>query len=243
VATGTDQKLRLDLLKDPDSKIGRGGVIHGDGNHSATCAAQKRSNPRGRIRTPDYDAIAFANSTRGKFASELERKPGYIAISPAYKPVSDALGIGLFIAEALEVSQIIGDAGSHRLSVNHLAGELVSTGVGIAFGSNSTVTGNTVVDFSAGIWSLGASNTIKSNQVSLAGSAIILSASSNVVENNFLFNLNGGAGISFNCTGTGNTVINNFVNDAFWGIVDPHGTNTVSPNSFFNVKNLISGPC
>jgi hypothetical protein len=141
---------------------------------------------------------------------------------------------------------IQGAAGSilNNRVITHPAPAGVSAGAGIAFPSNSMVTGNTVENFSVGIWSLGSSNTIKSNQVSLAGSAIVISASNNVVENNFLFtNLNGAAGISFNCTGTGNTVIHNFINDADWGIVDIHGTNTVTPNSFSNVANAISGPC
>jgi hypothetical protein len=53
-------------------------------------------------------------------------------------------------------------------------------------------------------------------------------------------NLKGAPGISFDCTGTGNTVINNIINDADWGITDIHGTNTLTPNSYFNVNNVIS---
>ena len=119
VITGTNQEPGLDLLKDPDSKIGGGGVIHWDGNDSAICATQKCRDPSRRIRAPDYDAIAFANATRGKFASETEREPGYLAVSPAYKPVSDTFGIGLLTAKPIKVGQIIGNAGSHLLSVNH----------------------------------------------------------------------------------------------------------------------------
>jgi len=139
-----------------------------------------------------------------------------------------------------------GAAGSilYNRVITHPAPAGISAGVGIAIPSNSTITGNTVENFTVGIWSLGTHNAIESNQVSLAGSAVIISASNNLVENNSLFtNLKGGAGISFNCTGTGNTVIHNFVNDAYWGIVDIHGSNTITPNSFSNVRNVISGPC
>ncbi len=118
-----------------------------------------------------------------------------------------------------------------------------SAGVGIAFGSNMVVSGNTVVGWGAGIWTIGDSSTIKSNRVLKAGGGITLSGSNNDVEHNFLSNFPGGAGISFNCTGTGNTVIHNVVNDAYWGIVDPRGTNTTSPNTFTNVANVTSGSC
>jgi parallel beta-helix repeat protein len=102
--------------------------------------------------------------------------------------------------------------------ITHPAPAGISAGVGVAIPTNSTITGNTVGNFTVGIWSLGTHNTIESNQVSLAGSAIVISASNNLVENNSLFtNLKGGAGISFNCTGSGNTVIHNLVNDAYWG--------------------------
>ena len=128
--------------------------------------------------------------------------------------------------------------------ITHPAPAGISAGVGIAIPSNSTITGNTVENFGVGIWALGTHNAIESNQVSLAASAVVISASNNLVENNSLFtNLKDGAGISFNCTGTGNTVIHNLVNDAYWGIVDIHGTNTITPNSFSNVRNVISGPC
>ena len=156
--------------------------------------------------------------------------------------ISSSSFSGNAVAGGIDIQGAAGSIMNNRV-VTHPASAGISAGVGIAFASNSIITGNTVANFSVGIWGLGTSNTIKSNQVTLAGSGIVLSASSNVVENNFLFNLNGGAGISFNCTGTGNTVINNIVNDAVWGIVSPHGPNTISPNSFFNVTNVISGPC
>jgi hypothetical protein len=127
--------------------------------------------------------------------------------------------------------------------LTHPAPPGVSTGAGIAFPSNSTVAGNTVVDFSVGIWSLGNANIIDSNEVSLAGSAVVVSGSGNVVEENVLFTTVDGAGIDFNCTGTSNVVIHNLINQSDWGIVNLHGTNTITPNTFSNVNNMVSGPC
>jgi hypothetical protein len=120
-----------------------------------------------------------------------------------------------------------------------------SAGTGIALLSNSKATGNTVENFSVGIWLVGGSNTMESNQVSLASSAVVISGSNNVVENNVLFTtIDGGAGISFNCTGTGNTVIHNLVNDSFLGLSGIPGTsNTITPNSFSSVTSVMSGPC
>ena len=120
VVTGTNQKLRLNLLKNPDSKIGRGGVVHGDRDYAAICAAQKCRNPRRRVRAPDYDAIAFANSAGGELASEAECQACHVDVGPTRKAISDTLGIGPFFPKPLKVCQIVGDAGPHVLSVNHL---------------------------------------------------------------------------------------------------------------------------
>ncbi len=132
---------------------------------------------------------------------------------------------------------------SNNTVLSNPAPPATSQGVGIAFKSNMVVTGNTVIGWGAGIWPIGDSNIIKSNHVSKAGGGITLSGTNNDVENNFLANFPGGAGISFNCTGSGNTVIHNQVNDAYWGIIDPHGVNTISPNPFTNVQTLVSGSC
>jgi hypothetical protein len=125
--------------------------------------------------------------------------------------------------------------------ISNPAPPAVSAGTGIVVESNVAVTGNTVVGW--GIFAAGDSNTIKSNRVLKADGGIGIGGTSNDVEFNFLANFPGGAGISFNCTGSGNTVIHNTINDAYWGILDPHGTNTVAPNTFTNVANLTSPPC
>jgi len=143
----------------------------------------------------------------------------------------------------IDVQGAMGTISNNRV-ITHPAAPGVSAGTGIAFPSSSVVTGNTVENFSVGIWALGNSNSVKTNQVSLAGGAIVISGNSNDIESNSLLNLtrDGGSGISFNCTGTGNTVIHNLINDATVGIVN-HSGNTISPNTYSNVAVQISPPC
>lgn len=120
----------------------------------------------------------------------------------------------------------------------------VSANTGISIESDVIVANNTIENFTIGVWALGNSDSVRSNKVLLAGGGVVISGNNNDVEYNSFTDLpSGGAGIDFNCTGTGNTVIHNVVNDAFWGIVGPHGTNTLSPNTFTNVANVISPPC
>lgn len=136
-----------------------------------------------------------------------------------------------------------GTVGNNRV-ITHPQPPGVSAGAGISVQSNVIVANNTVENFTVGVFVLGDSDSVTSNRVLLAGAGIVISGNNNDVEHNLFTNLpNGGAGISFNCTGTGNIVIHNAVNDAYWGILDPHGTNTLSPNAFSNVANLISPPC
>ncbi|MFZ1919679.1 MAG: right-handed parallel beta-helix repeat-containing protein [Terriglobales bacterium] len=116
-------------------------------------------------------------------------------------------------------------------------------GIGIATESGVTISNNTIVGMVIGIWPLGNSNVVFSNRVSFANSAVVLSGTDNDVEHNHFYPGEGGAGVDFNCTGTGNTVIHNLFNDADWGIVSSGGSNTVTPNSFSNVAQLISPPC
>jgi Right handed beta helix region len=122
----------------------------------------------------------------------------------------------------------------------------ISANTGITIESGVIVNNNSVENFTIGIWALGESDTVTANKVSMAsaGVGLVVSGNNNDVERNSFTNLpNDGAGISFNCTGTGNTVIHNVVNDAFWGLFDTHSGNTTSPNTFVNVANISSGPC
>lgn len=116
-------------------------------------------------------------------------------------------------------------------------------GIGIATEAGVTISNNTIAGMGIGIWPLGNSNVVSSNRISFAGTGIVLSGTNNNVEYNFIDTGGVGSGIDFNCTGSGNTVINNAINDAYWGFVNPSGANTTAPNSYSNVTNLTSGGC
>jgi hypothetical protein len=146
------------------------------------------------------------------------------------------------VAEGIDIDGIGTISGNHVITHPELPG--VSSGVGIAGLSNLTISSNTVEGFSIGIWPLGNSNTVTSNHVSLASGGIVISGANNIVEYNTLFDIiHGGEALGFNCTGTSNTVIHNTINGSFSGIIGDTGTNTISPNSYSNVANLISPPC
>jgi len=74
----------------------------------------------------------------------------------------------------IDVQGALGSVSNNRV-ITHPAAPGISSGTGIAFPSSSTVTGNTVENFTVGIWALGNSNTVKSNQVSLALAGIVIS--------------------------------------------------------------------
>ena len=123
---------------------------------------------------------------------------------------------------------------TNNVLITHPQPAGVSAGTGISTQGNATVTGNTIVNFSIGIWLLEGSNTAKSNAILLAGSGIVISGNDNIVELNS-FTSPGAVAVDFNCTGTGNTVINNTISDTYMAFAGYCDTNTTSPNSFFNV--------
>ena len=119
-----------------------------------------------------------------------------------------------------------------------------SSGVGISVGSGITIARNTVAGYTIGIWELGDSNTIKENKVVLAEGGIVVSGQNNIVQYNSILDIvHGGDAIGFNCTGTSNVVTHNIINDSYWGIIDDHGNNVLTPNSFSNVTKIVSPPC
>jgi hypothetical protein len=119
-----------------------------------------------------------------------------------------------------------------------------SSGVGISVASGMTIARNTVAGYTIGIGELGDSNTIKENRVSLAEGGIGVSGRNNVVQYNSILDVvHGGDAIGFNCTGTSNVVTHNVINDSYWGIIDDHGNNVLTPNSFSNVTKIVSPPC
>jgi hypothetical protein len=127
------------------------------------------------------------------------------------------------------------------ISGNRVLG--LSSGIGIAFLSNLSVSNNTIEQVGIGLWEIGDSNTIDSNEVSVVQAGIILSGESNDVAHNSLMNITGGYAIGFNCTGTLNTVIHNTINDAWWGTASDPGGNIVTPNLFSNVTYISASGC
>ena len=192
-------------------------------------------------------AVTVKNSSVHDFDSEGIRTNGSVVPSLIVNIASNSvISSNSFSGNpaygGIDVQGAAGSIANNRV-ITHPALPGISAGVGVAFPSSSVVTGNTVENFTVGVWALGNSNAVKSNQVLLAGTGIVISGSNNNVQTNSLLNLSGGTGISFNCTGTGNTAIHNLINDASWGIASSHGSNTITPNSYSNVANMISPPC
>jgi hypothetical protein len=148
---------------------------------------------------------------------------------------------GKAVNAGISVQGTAGSITGNRV-ITHPASAGVSPGIGIVFTSNTTVSNNTVENWF--IWALGDSNLIKANTVSLFSTGLVISGNNNTAQNNLILDItDGGAGISFNCTGTGNTVTHNIINDSDLGIIDDPGGNVVSPNSFSNVTSLVFPPC
>jgi putative cofactor-binding repeat protein len=135
---------------------------------------------------------------------------------------------------------------TNNLLITHPQPPGVSAGVGITTEANASVTGNTIENFTIGIWLLEGSNTAASNTILLAQSGIVISGDNNIVELNSFANddpSNIGYAIDFNCTGTGNTVINNTISDTYAAFGASAGFNMTSPNSYFNVPFIVGAGC
>src|SRR6266853_4009955 len=97
-------------------------MVHGNGNYTAGGASEEGGDPTGRVRAPEDNAIAFANSAGSQFASETEGRLSDFVIASAGYTIAAALGVSRFAAKTLEVQQIFAEAGAHEPSVTHLAG-------------------------------------------------------------------------------------------------------------------------
>jgi hypothetical protein len=115
-------------------------------------------------------------------------------------------------------------------------------GIGIGAVSKTNIVGNTIEGFVIGLWPLGDSNVIKGNKVVATDVGIVISGSANLVEQNSFMNIPDSA-VSFNCTGTGNSVIHNLINDAGFGVGAFSGSNTITPNTYSNVHTIVGPSC
>jgi hypothetical protein len=214
---------RVAIFSQIGTGVGYGLIAENTGSSAVTVSIVESS-------IHDFDQAGI--SMDGNLSADI--RSNEIVTSSSFSGSSAPNGIILYSS---------GRIGNNRV-ITHPQPPGISANTGISVQSEVIVANNTVENFTIGVWLLGDSNSVTSNRVLLAGGAVVISGHKNDVEHNSFANLpNGGAGISFNCTGTGNIVIHNIVNDAYWGIVDPHGTNTQSPNTFTNVANLISPPC
>src|SRR6266568_2559607 len=97
-------------------------MVHGKGNYAAVGASEEGGDPGGRVRAPEHNAVAFANSSGSQFACETKGRPSDLAIAVAGHAIAVALGVSRFAAKTPEVQQIFAKAGAHEPSVTHLAG-------------------------------------------------------------------------------------------------------------------------
>jgi len=236
----------------PDSVVGLAGIYYQNSSGTISKVAVYRHYAKragygillDNVTTPPKK-ITVANSSVHAFDAEgirtnVQQPSLTVDIRSNSVISSDALN-STPSAGGIDVDAIGTISGNRVVSRPESSG--ISAGVGIAFRSNTFVSNNTVVGFSVGIWPVGDSNTIKSNMVLLTSGAIVLSGQNNIVQYNSILDvIHGGAAITFNCTGTSNTVTHNIINDANIGIID-HPGNVVAPNSYSNVNGILSPPC
>ena len=189
--------------------------------------------------TTPAKTITVEDSSVHDFDSEAIRTNGSPTPSLTVNIVSNSvISSNTFSGNAvyggIDLQGSAGSVSNNRV-ITHPARPGVSTGVGIAFASNTVVSGNTVENW--GIWGLGGSNVVKGNMVSL--SSITASGSNNLVQYNLLFN---GGGISLSCDGTSNNVTHNIINDVDVGITGVNAGDVVTPNSVSNVA-IVSSQC
>jgi Protein of unknown function (DUF1565) len=211
---------RMAIFNQLGTGVGYGLIAYNTGSSAVTVSV---------LRCSIHDFDQGGVSIGGNLTATI--KSNEIVTSNSFSGSSAPSGIDLYSSGTV----------ANNLVITHPQPPGVSANAGISIYSDVVVANNTVEDFSIGIWALGDSATVTSNKVLLAADGVVISGNNNYVEHNSF--TNGGDGISFNCTGTGNTVIHNVFNDVYGGIVEPHGTNTIAPNTFINVAKVISPPC
>ena len=190
--------------------------------------------------TPSPKTITVSNNSVHDFDSEGIRTNGNITppsltVNIESNVVDSSIGYGGNpVAGEIDVQGATGAIRNNE-AITHPAPPGISAGVGVAGPSNMVVANNFVVG--SGIFLLGDSNAITGNRVAFGGGITVM-GQNNTVRYNSVF----GDPISFNCTGTGNTVIDNTIRDSNVGIVN-HPGNVISPNTFVNVGILIVPPC
>src|SRR5947209_16983043 len=105
----TYDKLGITLSKHSHGKIRRRSVVHRDSNDSPVRACEEDRNPGGRIRPPQHDPVAFADSPRIQLTSYRIRHLGNFFICPANGAIPAALGKSLLVAQEFKVLYVVCD--------------------------------------------------------------------------------------------------------------------------------------
>ena len=101
-------------------------MVHGNGNYAAVGASEEGGDPGGRVRAPEHNAIAFANSAGSQFASETEGGLSDLAIAVPGYAIATALGVGLFAAKTLEIqSDTLASADYRKVLIEELGTAVV----------------------------------------------------------------------------------------------------------------------
>jgi hypothetical protein len=175
----------------------------------------------------DFDGVGISAT------GEMTIKSNQIIASNSFTGVPAPNGIVLYTTGTI----------ADNLVITHPQPSGISTETGIEVQANdASVIGNTVVEFTIGIWLLGNSNQVKSNTALRVGGAVVVDGDDNDIELNVLTNSEGAEGISLGCKVSGNTIIKNEINDAYYGIVGTQGGNVFTPNFYSNI-NVVTIPC
>ena len=109
------KQLSLELFEDSNCEVGRGGIIHWDGDHAAMSAAKKCRDPRGGVGAPENDAVASANVADGQLPGKAQCHFCYGAVGMPDNAISALLGIERLLAKPEKFLQITGDTNGHEI--------------------------------------------------------------------------------------------------------------------------------
>src|ERR1700686_2271729 len=101
----TQYQAGRDLRADTTGETGAGSIIHGDGDDSAERAPEECRHPLGRVRAPQHDRIALAETTRLQFAGELVCRLRNSLVAPTLAAVASRKHVSAIVAPAIEIVQ------------------------------------------------------------------------------------------------------------------------------------------
>lgn len=111
VLAGTDQQSGRNLTENPQCKVGRAGVVNRNDDDPAAGAGEEDAHPCRRVRPPEQDAIAFANSAGVQFTCKTVGCLCDLTICLRNCAVANVLRISRLLPETFKFRQVVGDAG------------------------------------------------------------------------------------------------------------------------------------